>query len=160
MLESPEFWVAIAFVVFLAGVFRPLKRQLFGALDARGERIRAEIDEAQALREEAQKLLAESKRKQRAALKEAEEILAHARTEGERLREQAEREIEASLRRREQVALEKIAQAEGQALEDVRNQAIDVALTASARLIEAHLDKKRSEALIDQAIRDLSAKLH
>lgn len=160
MFESPEFWVAVAFVIFVAAVYRPLKRQLVGALDERSDRIRAEIDEAQALREEAQKLLAESKRKQRDALKEAEAILAHARSEVARLRQQAERDLEASLRRREQVAMEKIAQAEAQALQDVRNQAVEVALAASARLIEAHMDKERAEALIDRAIRDLSGKLH
>ncbi|MFQ5774469.1 MAG: F0F1 ATP synthase subunit B [Kiloniellaceae bacterium] len=160
MPESPEFWVAVAFVLFAAAVFRPIKRRLLAALDARGERIGAEIEEAQTLREEAQKLLAEYKRKQRDALDEAEEILNHAKTEAARLREQAEQDLEASLRRREQAAMEKIAQAEAQAVQEVRDQAVDVALAATARLIEANLDKKRSAALVEQAIRDLSDKLH
>ncbi|RMF39078.1 MAG: F0F1 ATP synthase subunit B, partial [Alphaproteobacteria bacterium] len=83
MWESPEFWVAVAFVIFVAATFRPLYRQAAAALDARAARIKNEIDEAQALREEAQALLAEYKRRQRAALKEAEEILEHARGEAE-----------------------------------------------------------------------------
>jgi F-type H+-transporting ATPase subunit b len=160
MLESPEFWVAIAFVVFVVVAFRPITRQVFAALDARSERIRAEINEAQALREQAQKLLAEYKRKQRDALKEAEAIVEHAQVEAGRLRAQAEKDLEAALARREQAALDKIAQAEAQALKEVHNQAVDVALAATARLISESLDKDRSEALVGQAIRDLSGKMH
>ncbi|MFQ6018702.1 MAG: F0F1 ATP synthase subunit B [Kiloniellaceae bacterium] len=159
MFESPEFWVAVAFVIFVALVIRPITRMLFAALDARGDRIRREIEAAQALREEAQKMLAEYTRKQRDAFKEAEEIVEHAKVEAARLREAAQQDLEASLRRREQVAMAKIAQAESQALQDVRNQAIDLALGASAELIADNLDKDKSETIVDQAIRDLSGKL-
>jgi F-type H+-transporting ATPase subunit b len=160
MLEDPTFWVAIAFVVFVVLAARPATRAIFAALDARAERIRSEIQEAQALREEAQKALAEYKRKQRDALKEAEQIIEHAKIEATRLREHAEQDLETALQRREQAALEKIAQAESQALQDVRNQAVDVALTATVKLISDNLDKGRSDAMVDRAIRDLSGKLH
>ena len=160
MFSSPEFWVAIGFVIFVVAVAKPISRALVGALDARGEAIRTEIQEAQNLREEAQRLLAEYKRKQRDALKEAEEILDHAKAEAIRLRSHAEQDLEAGLRRREQIAMEKIAQAEAKALQEVRNEAVDVALTATAKLIEANLDKGRANALVEQAIKDLSGKLH
>ncbi|MEE9209639.1 MAG: F0F1 ATP synthase subunit B [Kiloniellales bacterium] len=160
MLEDPTFWVAVAFIAFVVLAARPVSRALFGALDARAERIRAEIEQAQALREEAQKTLAEYKRKQRDAVKEAEEILDHAKIEAKRLREWAERDLGAALKRREQAALEKIAQAETQALQEVRDRAIEVALAATARLISENLGKERSERLIDESIRELSGKLH
>ncbi len=160
MLEDPTFWVAIAFAAFVILAAKPIAGALFGALDARAERIRAEIDEAQALREEAQKTLAEYKRKQRDALKEAEAILDHAKVEAARLGEQAERDLEAGLERRQQAAVEKIAQAEAQALQEVRDQAIEMALAATAKLISDNLDKGRADAMVDQAIRDLSGKLH
>ncbi len=160
MLEDPTFWVAIAFAAFVILAAKPITGALFGALDARAERIRAEIEEAQALREEAQKTLAEYKRKQRDALKEAEAILDHAKVEAARHGEQAARDLEAALERREQAALEKIAQAEAQALQEVRDQAIEMALAATAKLISDNLDKGRAEAMVDQAIRDLSGKLH
>ena len=120
----------------------------------------AEIEEAQALREEAQKTLAEYKRKQRDALKEAEAILDHAKVEAKRHGEQAERDLEAALERREQAAVEKIAQAEAQALQEVRDQAIEMALAATAKLISDNLDQGRADQMIDRAIRDLSGKLH
>lgn len=160
MWESPEFWVAVAFVIFVVAVFRPLKRQATSALDGHGGRIRAEVDEAHQLREEAQKLLAEYKRKQRDALGEAEEILEHAKVEAEHLRAQAQADLEASLARREQVAMEKIAQAEADAVQEVRNMAVDVALTATAHLIKQKVDGQRASALVDQAIESLPKKLH
>ncbi len=160
MLEDPTFWVAIAFAAFVILAGKPVSGAVLGALDARSDRIRAEIDEAQALREEAQKTLAEYKRKQRDALKEAEAILDHAKVEASRLGEQAARDLVVALDRREQAALEKIAQAEAQALQEVRDQAVEMALAATAKLISDNLDKSRADAMVDQAIRDLSGKLH
>lgn len=159
MFSSPEFWVAVAFVIFVAAVGRPMSRAIFAALDARGIRIRTEIDEAQALREEAQKLLADSKRTHRDAIKESEEILAHAKIEAERLREQIQLDMDAALRRREQSALDKIAQAEATALRDVRNQVVEVALSATAKLIAETLDHEKHAAIVDRSIRGVSDKL-
>jgi len=153
MLQDPTFWVAVAFLCFVVLAARPVSRALTGALDARS-------NEAQALREEAQKTVAEFKRKQRDALKEAEQILDHAKVEAKRLAERAERDLEAALERREQAALDKIAQAEAQALQEVRDQAIDVALMATAKLLADNLGPERSGAMIDRAIRDLPGKLH
>ena len=160
MLEDPTFWVAVAFLVFVVLAARPVWGALTGGLDARSARIRSELEEAQALREEAQKTVAEFKRKQRDALKEAERILDHAKVEAKRLRERAEQDLEVALGRRERAALDKISQAETQALQEVRDQAIEVALVATAKLISENLDPERSGAMIDQAIRDLSGKLH
>jgi F-type H+-transporting ATPase subunit b len=162
MFADPTFWVAVAFIIFVALAIKPLgvHRQMFTALDKRGQRIGKEIEEAEALREEAQKLLADYKRKQRDAVKEAEEIVAHAKAEAGRLREQAQKDLEASLQRREQAAMEKIAQAEAQALQEIRNQAVDVALAATARLISDNLDQAKAASLVDEAIGDLSGKLN
>ena len=160
MLESPTFWVAIAFIVFVGLAARPVARAIFHALDARADRIRGEIEEAQNLREEAQKLLAEYKRKQRDALKEAEEIAAHVKVEAERLLKQAEQDLEVSLKRREAAAVDKIAQAETEAIKEVRHQAVDLAVAATARLISEGLDKEKAGAMIDQAVQGLPGKLH
>jgi len=159
MFSSPEFWVAVAFVIFVVAVFRPASQQILAALDTRGVRIRNELEEAHTLREEAQKLLAESKRKHRDAIKETEEILAHAKVEAARLREQAQQDLAAALRRREQAALDKIAQAEVKALREVREHAVDVALAATAALIAANLDQKKHAAIVDESIRGIVDKL-
>ncbi len=160
LIDSPTFWVAVAFVILMALILKPVTKAVLTALDARQERIRSELDEAQRLREEAQKLLAEYKRKQRDAVKEAEDLLANAKTEAKRLSQQAQAELEAVLQRREQGALDKIAQAETQALQDVRDQAVDMAISATRTLLSDNMDAAKSGDLVDQAIKELGSKLH
>jgi len=160
MLHDPTFWVAIAFIVFVGLMVWKARKPVLDGIDARAERIKAELDEAQRLREEAQKALAEYKRKQRDAAKEAEELLASARHEADLLRKQAAEDLKATLARRERAALEKITQAEAQAIQDVRTQAVDIAMAATARLLSETVDPARDQAMVDQAIRDLGQKLH
>jgi F-type H+-transporting ATPase subunit b len=160
MLNDPTFWVAVAFVVFAGLMLWKARQPVLKGLDARAERIRAELDEAQRLREEAQKALAEYKRKQRDAAKEAEDLLANARHEAELLRRQAAADLEQTLARREKAALDKIAQAETQAVLDVRAKAVDIAIAATAKLLSDNVDPTRDQSMVDQAIKDLGRKLH
>ncbi|UCH76229.1 MAG: F0F1 ATP synthase subunit B [Rhodospirillales bacterium] len=160
MWNNTTFWAGVAFVVFVVLVYRPGKRILTGALDQRIARIREEIEEAQRLREEAQSTLASYQRRQREALQEAAKIIEHAHEEAERSRARAEAELEDSIRRREQQAAAKIAQAEAAALEDIRNQAVDLAISATAKLLEEKLAGKSGEKSVSDAIKGLSDKLH
>ncbi len=160
LLYDPTFWVAIAFVVFVGLIVWKARTAILDGIDARAERIKAELDEAQRLREEAQKTLAEYKRKQRDAAKEAEDLLASAKHEAELLSKQAAEDLKATLARREKAALEKIAQAEAHAVQDVRAQAVDIAMAATAKLLSENVDPTRDQAMVDQAIKDLGQKLH
>lgn len=160
LLYSAEFWVLIAFLILVGALFKKVSAVLTGGLDARAARIKAQLDEAEKLREDAQSLLAEYQRKHRAASREAEAILARAKSESQRMREQAQADLEQALERRKQQALEKIAQAEAEALSEVRNQAVDLALAASARLLAENLDEAGAARLVDEAIKDVSDKLH
>lgn len=160
MLHSPEFWVLVAFVAFIALAWKPLGRAIGGGLDSRSAQIKADLEEAARLREEAQNLLASYERRSRDAMKEAEEILAHARTEAERMTAQAQAELERSIARREQLALQWIAQAEAEALREVRAKAVDLAITAAGKILAEKLDPARADALIDSAIKDLPQKIH
>lgn len=155
-----EFWVAVAFVIFVVGVFRPIRKALTAALDARAARIKAEIEEATKLREEAKALLASYQRKQRDAVKEAADLVSRAKSEAEAARRKAAQELAATLGRREQMAMDRIAQAESQALQQVRNAAVDVAAAAAKRLMTEHIDGRKAETLIDQALAELPAKFH
>jgi F-type H+-transporting ATPase subunit b len=160
MLNDPTFWVAIAFFVFAGLMIWKARQPVLKGLDARAERIKAELDEAQRLREEAQKMLAEYKRKQRDVAKEAEDLLANARHEADLLRRQAAADLEQTLARREKAALEKIAQAETQAVLDVRAKAVDIAIAATAKLLSENVDATRDQALLDEAIKNLGSRLH
>ena len=106
------FWVALAFVMFIAVVYKPVSRKMAAALDARAEKIKQELDEAVRLREEAQALLAGYERRQNEALKEAEDILGHAREEAERQTRQAGEALEVFIRRREAQARSAAAEVE------------------------------------------------
>jgi len=159
-LESPETWVGLAFLIFIAFMLWKAVGPMLKSLDARAARIRGELDEAQRLRDEAQHLLAEYKRKQRDAVKEAEEQMRAAREEAGRQRERAEADLAASLKRREQQALDRIAQAETEALAEVRTLAVDLAVGATRKLLAETVDPNKAASLVDAAIKDLPQKLH
>jgi F-type H+-transporting ATPase subunit b len=157
---TAEFWVGVAFVVVVALAFRPVFRAIAAGLDARGEQIRGKLDEARKLREDAQAMLADYQRKQRDAMREADAIVAHAQAEAERAAKQAAADLEASVARREQQALDRVRQAEAQALAEVRNMAVDIAVTAAARLVSEKVTADIADAMIDDSIKALPEKLH
>jgi F-type H+-transporting ATPase subunit b len=152
LIKDAEFWVLIAFVIAFGFLAWKLSPRLTGTLDQRAAKIKAEIDAAQRLREDAQRALAEYQRKQREALKEADAIVAHARAEAERNAAAAEREIEASLERRRRMASEKIALEEAKALAEVRAAAVEVAIAAVRRTLAEGLEPARRARLVDDAI--------
>lgn len=159
-LSGPEFWVAVAFVIVVAGLVWKGGPVITAMLDGRAAKIKDELEEARRLREEAQQMLAEYQRKQRDALKDAEQIVAAARAEAERAAEQAARDLEAAIERRERLAVEKIALAESKASAEVRNTAVDVAIAALRQLLAKELDPGRRSRLIDDAIAELPRRLH
>ena len=159
-LHSSEFWVAVSFVILVAALWRPAQRALATGLDERARTIRAELDEAKRLREEAERLLADYRRKQARALGEAAEIAKQAVAEAERNRRHAEAELEASLKRREQQALDRIAQSEAAAAKQVRNTAVDVALSATRALLREQVGADQTQALVDAAIAELPRRQH
>jgi len=155
-----EFWVLVAFVIAIGFLVYKVKDPVTRGLDARAARIKAELDEAQKLREEAQAKLAEFQLKQRDALKEAEGIIALAREEAQRLAAQGAKDLEAAIERRRRLAQEKIALEEQKAMADLRNAAVDVAVAALRRVLAEDLDAARQAALIDNAINALPPTLH
>ena len=159
-LQDPAFWAAVAFVIFIAATAKPISRLLTAGLDKRADKIRSDLEEAEKLREEAQDLLASYQRKQRDALAEAEAIIAHAGEEAERLAVQERDKLEAALERRQKQAIDRITQAEAQALDLVRAKTVDVALDATRDYLAKELKDNQSDALTDAAIKDLPGNLH
>jgi F-type H+-transporting ATPase subunit b len=159
LLADGEFWVLLAVVIFVAATWKPMRRAVIGGLDARADRIRAELDEARALRDQAEQLLAEYQRKERAAAGDAEGIIAHAREEAERIATQSAHSLEQALARRQRLAEERIAQAESKALDEIRAVAVDAAIAAAREVIVAEIDEARGAALLDAAIAALPQRL-
>jgi F-type H+-transporting ATPase subunit b len=151
-LHDPEFWVLVSFVIFFVLFGSRLWRVVAGLLDGRADAIRAELAEATRLREEAEAMLADAQRARTEAMAEAGEVLARSQAEAVRLTQAAMAEAEAAGKRRERLALERIAAAEKAAITDVRHIAADIATQAAEQVISRDT---QSDALVDRAIADL-----
>jgi len=161
MFASPDFWVLISFLMFIGLlVYYKVPGMVAGLLDKRAADIAAELDEARRLREEAQQLLASYQRKQREAMKEAEDIVAQAKVEAENLAKEIRANMEAQVERRTKLAEDKIAQAESQALSEVRATAAEVAIGAARKVIADKVTAAEDEKLVERSISELASKLH
>lgn len=161
MIYEADLWVAVAFVLFLLVLVRlGAHRSVFGVLDDRRDRIQSELDEAKRLRSEAEDVLAEYKRRQAEAEREAEALIRSAEQEGERLQAEARAKVEEFVARRTKMAENKIAQAEAQALAEVRSAAADAAVAAAEKILGNAVKGKVADSLIADGIRDLQTKLN
>ena len=161
MYTEPEFWVAVAFVLLMVlFAYLGIHRTLLKALDHRGERIKAELDDARRLKEEAAKLLAEYKTKRASAEREADEIIANARAEAERIATEAKAKMEDFVVRRTKTAESKIALAEAQALADVRAAAADAAVSAASTILLQSVKGPVADDLVTKGIAEVRAKLN
>jgi F-type H+-transporting ATPase subunit b len=160
MFEA-EFWVAVAFVLFIVvmGKFG-VHRLMVKGIDDRRERIKAELEEARRLKAEAQALLAQYQNKQQEAEREAQAIMASAKSEAARLAAEAETKLEEFVARRTKMAETKIAQAEAQAIADVRSVATEAAVAAAETLLTRTAKGKIADDLISKGIAELRGKLN
>src|SRR3569623_3130689 len=160
MQIDAEFWVIVAFVIFLGGVvYLRVPGMLTRAVDGQIKKIEDELARAATLRAEAEALLKSYAGKAQQAEIEAESIVTAAHEEAERLAEGAAAALEALIVRRTRAVEEKIAQAEQQALADVRGRSADIAVEAARLLLRQQMVQK-GEALVSQAIKDVAAKLN
>jgi F-type H+-transporting ATPase subunit b len=161
MLSEPEFWVAVAFVI-LMGVFAyvGVHRTVLTSLDHRRDRIKAELDDARRLKEEAAKLLAEYKARHATAEREAEEIISGAKAEAERIAAEAKVKLEDFVARRTKTAESKIALAEAQALAEVRSAAADAAVAAATTILSKSMKASVADELLAKGIDEVRAKLN
>jgi F-type H+-transporting ATPase subunit b len=161
LLHDPETWVAIAFIIFLGVLgYLGVHKMMMKALDDRADRIKADLDEARKLKDEAAQLLAEYERKRHAAEAEAEDIIAGAKAEAERLAIEAKSRIEDFVTRRTALAETKIAQAEAQAAADVRSAAAEAAVVAAEKILSVETKGKLAGELIAKGIEDVRKKLN
>ncbi|GIQ77292.1 ATP F0F1 synthase subunit B [Bradyrhizobium sp. ma5] len=161
MFYEPETWVAIAFVILLV-VFGYLgvHRTLLTALDHRAERIKAELEDARRLKDEANKLLGEYKARRASAEREAADIIANAKAEAERIAAEAKTKMEDFVARRTKTAEGKIAQAEAQAVADVRAAAANAAVTAASTILSQSVKGSVADDLVGKGIAEVRSKLN
>ncbi|MBN8976372.1 MAG: ATP F0F1 synthase subunit B [Xanthobacteraceae bacterium] len=161
MLSQPEFWVAVAFVV-MVGIFIyvGVPGVVTKALDHRADRIKAELDDARRLKDEAAALVADYKARYASAEREAQDIVTNAKAEAERIAVDAKARMEDFVARRTKAAESKIAQAEAQALADVRAAAADAAVAAASQILTKSVSGSVADDLLAKGIQDVRAKLN
>lgn len=160
-LGNTDFVVLLAFIVFVGVlVYFGVPGMLTGLLDKRAEGIQGELNEAKALREEAQSLLASFERKAKEVEGQAERIVAQAKEEAAAGAEQAKKDLEVAIERRLAAAEDRISNAEASALKDVKDRAVSVAIAAAAEVLQAQKSDETLAASADAAIEVVKAKLH
>ncbi|MBI1214251.1 MAG: F0F1 ATP synthase subunit B [Alphaproteobacteria bacterium] len=155
-MMSTEGWIVLSTIITVTLVVVKGKQPVLAMLDARSEKIRRTLEEAEQLKAEAETLLAESQKKQRDALQTAQKIIDHAKETAVRIQEEAEENLEQSLKRREAQLLDRISRAESAAVAQIRNKAVDLATQAAGALLEDAM-AKRGPKLVDEAIEEIPA---
>ena len=160
-LANTNFVVLISFLLFVAVlIYLKVPEKVAAQLDKRADGIRSELDEARAIREEAQALLASYERKQKEVQGQADRIVAHAKEEAAEAAEQAKADLKASIARRMQAAEDQIASAEAQAVKDVRDRAVTVAVDVAKEVVAKQMTAAQANKLIDDSISEVEGKLH
>ena len=161
MFFEPEFWVAVAFVLLMIlFAYLGIHKTVLKALDNRAERIKAELDDARRIKDEAAKLLADYKARRAGAEREAEEIISNAKAEAERIAADAKAKMEDFVVRRTKTAESKIALAEAQALADVRAAAAEAAVTAATIILSQSIKGPVADDLLTKGIAEVRTKLN
>src|SRR5689334_9481778 len=159
-IYEAEFWVAVSFFIFIGVlVYLGIHKKVVSALDARAFRISKELEEARRLREEAEKLLADYRRKLGDVVTEVDNIIALAAKQAETLAEETRQSLKEHVDRRIKLAEERIARAEMEAVCELRNDAVDVAIAAAQNLIAAKLTPDRAKKLVSESTKALKTLL-
>ena len=154
-----ELLMLICLILFGVLVWKPAKRAVLSALDGRAEKIRSELDEAQRLHDEAKALLAKYQQQLRDGEALAADILAQAESQRQRIEETMRADFDLAVKRRTDLALERIAQEEGRAVREVRSRAADLAIRATRRLLSDKIGPDEAQSLIRGAIEEVKRKL-
>ncbi len=154
-------WATVALFIFLGiVVYLKVPGMISKSLDARATKIRGDLDEARRLREEAQSLLAEFQQKRKEAEQEAADIVTAAKREAEMLLGEAHKKTDEYVARRTAMAEQKIAQAERDAVTEVRSSAVDIAIEAARKLLADNPEIKAGEELFKSSLKELKSKLN
>ncbi len=160
IFSDPAFWVGVAFVLFFALAGKAMWKRVSDMLDKRTAAIVKALGDAERLRDEALKVRQEAERTLAQATTESGAIIQQARDEAQRMQARAEASLKNAVALREQQAIDRIAQSEGAAAKQVRDTAVDVALSATRALLREQVGTGRSEAMINEAIGEMPRRLH
>lgn len=149
-------WVALSFVIFAFVAWWKGRKAIMAALDSKIAGVRQEIETAQNIRDEAQRLFEDYERRHKMAVRDAENVIRTAEKQAQEIRRKAESDIAESIASREKDLEERLSRMRQSAVEEMRRYAADLAIQATAGIITEKLDKAAREELIDHAVRNVS----
>ena len=154
-----ELLLLICLIILVVLVWKPARKAVLGTLDGRAEKIRTDLDEAQRLHDEAKALLAKYQAQLQHGEALAADIVAQTETQRQRFEEKMRADFDLAVKRRTELAMERIAQEESRALQDVRSRAADLAVRTTRRLLSEKVDAGEAQSLIQGAIEEVKRKL-
>lgn len=158
-LTDPHIWVLLSAAVFVLIAWKKGRAPLLKTLDSRTARIKAELEEAEKLKSEAQALLSDYQKKHNDAVQTAQKIISNAKESAAQIQKDAERKLADGIKRRETLLLERIARAEASAVQEIRHQAADIAAAAAEKLLAEAMGKQGGK-LVDETIAELPQRLN
>ncbi len=157
LLDNTYFWIALSFILFVFLAYKLGRKTVVSQLDAEIAEIRRKIDTAENLRVEAQEMLAQYQRKQRDAIQESERIIENARNHAAQMSQQAEKEIDDMIARREQMLSQRLLRVQENAIQDIHDSAADLAVRAAEVVIKQQMKDKHHKALVDESIENIAS---
>lgn len=154
-----ELVLLVCLILLVVVIWKPLKTTVVGTLDGRAEKIRHDLDEAQRLHEEAKAMLAKYERQLHEGEKLAADITAQAEAQRQRFEERMRTDYETALKRRTELAMERIQQEESQAVQEVRARAADLAIRTTRRILTQKVGQSEAQAMVKSAIEEVGRKL-
>lgn len=146
LLHSTNFWVLFSTIVFLYVAWRYARVPLLNLLDNRSDRIRAELDEAERLRVEAQQLLTRYERQHEEAMQDAKQIVSDARKQALDMQNAAETALKADIARKQKQFEERLTRMEQAAIESVRDRLVEISMSATEDVLKKSLTAKQAAA--------------
>jgi len=159
MFSDPQFWVAVAFVAFIAAIFNPVRKILTSNLDAQITDIRNKIDEAENLKNETQTTLSEIKKRQNDVQIEIQDIHKDAGKKVKQLEENAEAKLKDQIAKRQVLAEAKIDQLTRDANNLIQSHISSTAIAATISILQQKLNSQEQQKLIDKSIEELGSAL-
>ena len=157
MFTDPQFWVAVAFFIFVAVIFNPVRKILTSNLDTQIKQIKFSIDEAENLKNEAKITLSEIKQRQNEVQKEIELIHKDAKNKIIKIEETTEQKLNNQIQKRQVLASAKIDQLTRDANYEIQQHIASTAIEATITLLQKKLDINEKENLINVSINELNS---
>ena len=156
MFSDPQFWILVSFIIFVLAIFRPVKKILLSSLDDKINEIKQTIEQAEIVKNDAQKTLSNLKKKQNEVKIEIQKMKEDNKSKITDIKNNAKNKIEEQIRKKNELAELRIAQMLREANNQIQEIITQASIDASLEIFNKNLDQNSKQKLIDQSISELN----